>query len=526
MPDRRPAEVVSPSDQQFRSRAARVADRAPAARSPGRLDPRRRRDAARVAANAARRALGRHPLARASTAGRARRSTQVAIYNEELARAGAPPLLGRAGLTLVGPTLMAHGTEEQRARWMPRILGGRRRLVPAVQRARVPAATSRASTTRAEERWRVPRDRARRCGRRTRRSPTWASRSCAPTPTRAPHQGISMLAIPMDAKGVDVRPLRQMTGEYEFNEVFLDDVEVPVENLIGPENEGWRVANTTLGNERGALVRLEGAGAARGRARSADRRRAAASGVTRDPLRAPATRAVVDRRRDLPAPQRAHARPHRAGRGDRRRVEHREVVLGRARASGSTTPRPTCSGPAALLTADDPGAVDGGRWGYGLLTTRANSIMGGSSEIQRNILGERVLGSAPGAEMTDADDAARLRRPARPRRPGAVRARGGYPHDVWTRLRAEAPVARIEAPGFKPFWAITRHADIMEVVAPAAGVLERVRHHAHAGRAAGDEDAGHGRDARPAEARTDAPGRERAVHAQGRAGHATTTSSA
>ena len=61
-----------------------------------------------------------------------------------------------------------------------------------------------------------------------------------------------MLAIPMDAEGVEVRPLRQMTGECEFNEVFLDDVVVPIENLIGPEHGGWRVANTTLANERGA----------------------------------------------------------------------------------------------------------------------------------------------------------------------------------------------------------------------------------------------------------------------------------
>src|SRR5205823_7245367 len=71
-------------------------------------------------------------------------------------------------------------------------------------------------------------------------------------PGARPHRGISMLAIPMTAKGVDVRPLRQITGESEFNEVFLDEVKVPVENLIGPENEGWRVANTTLANERGA----------------------------------------------------------------------------------------------------------------------------------------------------------------------------------------------------------------------------------------------------------------------------------
>src|SRR4029453_7989745 len=71
-------------------------------------------------------------------------------------------------------------------------------------------------------------------------------------PTVPPHKGISMLAIPMTAEGVDVRPLRQITGDSEFNEVFLDAVEVPAENLIGPEHEGWRVASTTLANERGA----------------------------------------------------------------------------------------------------------------------------------------------------------------------------------------------------------------------------------------------------------------------------------
>ena len=120
-----------------------------------------------------------------------------------------------------------------------------------------------------------------------------------------------MLAIPMDAKGVDVRPLRQMTGDYEFNEVFFDEVEVPVENLIGPENEGWRVANTTLGNERGGSfvwkeqVLLEAASdrLAKACARAGDARR---------PVRAPTARAVVDRRGDLPPAQRAHARPARA----------------------------------------------------------------------------------------------------------------------------------------------------------------------------------------------------------------------
>jgi len=182
--------------------------------------------------------------------GRGASMTQVAIYNEELARAGAPPLLGRAGLTLVGPTLMAHGTEEQRARWMPRILGADDVWC---QLFSEPGAGSDLAgvATRAEAvdgGWRVN-------GQKVWSSyATFADMGIAlvrTDPSAPPHKGISMLAIPMDAQGVEVSPLRQMTGECEFNEVFFDEVEVPVENLIGPENEGWRVANTTLGNERG-----------------------------------------------------------------------------------------------------------------------------------------------------------------------------------------------------------------------------------------------------------------------------------
>ena len=182
--------------------------------------------------------------------GRGASMTQVAIYNEELARAGAPPLLGRAGLTLVGPTLMAHGTEEQRARWMPRILGADDVWCQLFSEPGAGSDLASLST-------RAPKSGGayRVTGQKVWSSyATFADMGIAlvrTDPDAPPHKGISMLAIPMDAKGVDVRPLRQMTGEYEFNEVFFDEVEVPVENLIGPENEGWRVANTTLGNERG-----------------------------------------------------------------------------------------------------------------------------------------------------------------------------------------------------------------------------------------------------------------------------------
>ncbi len=136
-----------------------------------------------------------------------------------------------------------------------------------------------------------------------------------------------MLAIPMTANGVEVRPLRQITGKSEFNEVFLDEVEVPVENLIGPEHEGWRVTNTTLANERGAsFVWKEQVlhEVAMGQLIEA----CASRGPLGRPARSAAPHDVVDRGRDLPPAQRAHADAAGPGRAARSRVEHRQAVLG------------------------------------------------------------------------------------------------------------------------------------------------------------------------------------------------------
>jgi alkylation response protein AidB-like acyl-CoA dehydrogenase len=321
--------------------------------------------------------------------GRGASMTQVAIYNEELARAGAPPLLGRAGLTLVGPTLMAHGTEAQRARWMPRILGADNIWCQLFSEPGAGSDLASLST-------RAPKSGGayRVTGQKVWSSyATFADMGIAlvrTDPDAAQHLGISMLAIPMDAQGVDVRPLRQMTGEYEFNEVFFDEVEVPVENLIGPEHEGWRVANTTLGNERGgsfvwkeqvlleaASERLAEACARRGLTKDARvRQRLAQSWIDVEIFRLHNARTL-----------------DRLERGEEIGAESSIVKLFWAGASQRLYDTAIdVLGPGALLTADDPGAMDGGRWERGLLTTRANSIMGGSSEIQRNILGERVLG--------------------------------------------------------------------------------------------------------------------------------------
>ncbi len=315
--------------------------------------------------------------------GRGASLAQVAIYNEELARAGAPPLLGRAGVTLVGPTLIAHGTEEQRTRWMPRILSGDDVWC---QLFSEPDAGSDLAglTTRAEKSggsYRVS-------GQKVWSSyATFADMGIAlvRTDPRAPaHKGISMLAIPMDAKGIHVRPLRQITGDCEFNEVFLDDVEIPVGNLIGAEHEGWRVANTTLANERGAsfiwreqvLYEL---------AMGDLRRSVSASGATGDPrVRQQLARSWID----VELFRLHNARTlERLERGEEIGAESSIVKLfwaGMSQRFAETAV--DLLGPVALLTGGDA------RWARGLLSTRANSIMGGTSEIQRTIIGERILG--------------------------------------------------------------------------------------------------------------------------------------
>jgi alkylation response protein AidB-like acyl-CoA dehydrogenase len=321
--------------------------------------------------------------------GRGASMTQVAMYNEELARAGAPPLLGRAGVTLVGPTLMAHGTEEQRVRWMPRILGADDVWCQLFSEPGAGSDLARLST-RAERRGNVYRVR----GQKVWSSyATFADMGIAlvrTDPSVPPHKGISMLAIPMDARGVGVRPLRQMTGEYEFNEVFLDDVEVPVENLVGPENEGWRVANTTLANERGASFiwkeQVLHHGAIDALAKTCARRGRATDPLVRQRL----ARSWIDVEIFRLHNARTLAR---LGRGEEVGADSSLVKLFWAGMSQRLSATAIdVLGPDALLTADDEGAVDGGRWARGLLSTLANSIMGGTSEIQRNIIGERILG--------------------------------------------------------------------------------------------------------------------------------------
>ncbi|MEX1009333.1 MAG: acyl-CoA dehydrogenase family protein [Acidimicrobiia bacterium] len=321
--------------------------------------------------------------------GRGASLTHVAIYNEELARADTPQILGRAGVSLVGPTLMAHGTEEQRLRWMPRILGADDIWC---QLFSEPDAGSdlAALSTRAEKRGGAYLVNGQKVWSSYATYADWGIALVRTDPEAPRHKGISMLAIPMHTKGVEVRPLRQITGESEFNAIFFDEVEVPVENLIGPENEGWRVANTTLANERGATfvwkeqvlhqaaIDLLSQTCAR-LGRLGDpivRQRLAQTWIEVEIFRLhnARTRARIERGEEI-GPESSLVKLFWA-QMSQRLYETASAVLG----------------PDALLMPEDQRAIDRGQWARGLLSTRANSIMGGTSEIQRNIVGERLLG--------------------------------------------------------------------------------------------------------------------------------------
>ncbi len=177
------------------------------------------------------------------------------VVTEELARARAPELVGRIGINLVGPTLLAHGTLDQRRRWLPAILSATEIWCQLFSEP--DAGSDLASlTTRAE-----PGD----GGYLLNGRKVWTSYAqfadwglcLARTEPDAPRpqQGISALAVDMHADGVEVRPLVQLTGEAEFNEVFFDDVFVPADHLVGERGRGWNVAGSTLAHERGVNPR-------------------------------------------------------------------------------------------------------------------------------------------------------------------------------------------------------------------------------------------------------------------------------
>ena len=304
---------------------------------------------------------------------------QIGIVRGELAAFAVPDLYPYlVGLELVGPTLLAHGTPEQCARWLPKIASG-----DAIwcQLFSEPGAGSDLAglSTRAEGgggEWIVNGQKV------------WTSRGAyarfglllARTDPSVPkHRGITAFGIDLVTSGVDVRPLRQMNGDAHFTEVFLDDAGVPDADRIGGVGEGWRVALTCLSYERGAgsvggggLLDVERLIAI-----------ARARGLANDPLVRDALARVIVEARVLGYTARRARDTARAGRPG---PEGSGMKL-----RGSKLFRDYTS-VAARILGPEITIEPHGEMQTILLTAPSLSIRGGTDEIQRNIVGERVLG--------------------------------------------------------------------------------------------------------------------------------------
>ena len=312
--------------------------------------------------------------------GRGATLTESAIFFEELGRSGAPLPANVLGLLLAGPTIMIWGTPEQKDRYLTPILTAEEVWCQGFSEPEAGSdlASLKTRAVKDGEDWVIS-------GQKVWTSGAQYSKWCmlvARTDTEAPkHKGLTYFLMDMEQEGVQVRPLRQITGEPEFNELFIDGARIPDENVLGGVGNGWKVALTTLMNERAGLafflqVRLR---------QLLDQliEYAAAEGLLEDPtiagklgelhLRAEIVRLTAYR--GLTAIEK-YGVPGPEGSLTKWMWSQTNQELTQFAAD--------LLGPRALKAGD--------RWAYELLRARGNSIEGGTTEVLKNIVAERVLG--------------------------------------------------------------------------------------------------------------------------------------
>jgi alkylation response protein AidB-like acyl-CoA dehydrogenase len=305
---------------------------------------------------------------------------EQSIFNEELARSGAPLPANVLGLVMGGPVVIAHGSEEQKQRYLDPILSGEEIWCQGFSEPESGSdlASLKTRAVKSNGGWKVS-------GQKVWTTYAHEAKWCmllARSDTEAPkHKGITYFILDMDQPGVEVRPLRQITGESEFNEIFLEDAEVPDENVIGEPGGGWQVALTTLMFERAGL----GAAAVMGLSNAFDelleiikerdlgddpviRQRIGRLKISIEAMRYGALRALTATMKNgIPGP---------------------EGSLSKLQWADTNQSLTELAGDVLGVEALEPG----GTWSYRLLRARANSIEGGTTEVLKNIVAERVLG--------------------------------------------------------------------------------------------------------------------------------------
>jgi len=325
--------------------------------------------------------------------GRGATVMEQVIFTEEMARAGAPNLANVLGLSLIGPTIIAYGTDAQKKRYLAKILSADEIWCQGFSE---PNAGSDLANVRTDAR--LDGDHYIVNGQKVWNSYGWAADWCAlltrSDPSSAKHHGLSYILVDMKSPGVEVRPLRQMTGESEFCEIFFHDVRVAAENVLGKVGEGWNVAMGTLAHERATL----GAGVQIVIKRQFDRlvelahktmrngKLAAEDPVIRQKLGQCFTDIEIMRLNQMRAISRINQKGVPGPESSILKVFWTEL---NQRFQQIAT---ELLGPYATLSKGDPYAIDDGQWAYTFLRARGNTIEAGTSEVQRNILGHMVLG--------------------------------------------------------------------------------------------------------------------------------------
>lgn len=310
-----------------------------------------------------------------------------AILQDEMVRAGAPPTINLLGITLCGPALLHYGTPEQKSRWLSKMLSGEEVWCQGYSEPGSGSDLASLRTTavlrgddyvvNGQKVWTTDGKVA-----------DWMFCLVRTEPDAPKHKGIGFLLIDMKSPGVEVRPLRQITGGTEFCEVFLTDVVVPRSNLVGHPTQGWLIANTVLGYERGTQA-LSAASTFGG-----DLDRLAAdlgrSGKTADPgVRQQLAQLRIDLSilRLLGLRVLAGLREGRAPGSEASMIKLFKSEL-EQRLYGFAVDQ---QGPRAAVWGGEH-SVDDGHWHWRMLWSRAGTIYAGTSEVQRNIIAQRVLG--------------------------------------------------------------------------------------------------------------------------------------
>jgi alkylation response protein AidB-like acyl-CoA dehydrogenase len=320
--------------------------------------------------------------------GRGASIVEMVILYQEMARAESPQLVNRGGVSMLGPTLMKLGTPAQRARFLQRILTAEDLWCQGFSEPNAGSDLANLQTravldgdhfvVNGQKVWTSMGHVA-----------DWCFLLVRTDPAAPRHKGISFLLVDMKTPGITVRPLRQITGEAEFNETFFDSVRVPRENLVGKLNEGWSVAITTLAYERDLLtfirhislrnalhrlVRL-----AKGRGRGADpviRQKIAELWIGEQALQLNGYRSLTKiLKGGQPGPEGSTSKLFWSQLDQDLALTATQVI-----------------GPYSQIAEGSPWAPDDGQWEFYELLARGSGIRAGTSEILRNILAERVLG--------------------------------------------------------------------------------------------------------------------------------------